>query len=273
MDPDRFDITTESDHDYLFDKIEAIVSRDTVYIKFHPRNDWCDCFVPKQIKVNVILVPKTDEGDGTGRVVIPTVVPVTKENPWIVSCLWVLILLTVLLILILYLWALLKKNRFKKSARIVNTYMEMKGSLVRETEPQSGIRLRQKGIIPWINRWLVPLRDERRTIIWQTPAAGSITFVAAKSKEIVDITRESFNPRIMRMADYDPNNPDQTRERLLKMDDNIRVYQNNRYQGRLEYVSGGTNDEKLYRLIISIFIGFSLVIIFILLLLIVLALV
>ena len=273
MDPDRFDITTESDYDYLFDKIEATISRDTVYIKFHPRNDWCDCFVPKQIKVNVILVPKTDEGDGTGRVVIPTVVPVTKENPWIVSCLWVLILLTVLLILILYLWALLKKNRFKKSARIVNTYMEMRGSLVRETEPQSGIRLRQKGIIPWIYRWLVPIRDERRTIPWQTPAAGPITFVAAKSKEIVNITRESFNPHIMRMADYDPDNLDQTRERLLKMDDTIRVYQNSRYQGRLEYISGGTNDEKIYRLVISIFIGFSLVTIIILLILIALALV
>lgn len=271
--PERFDITTESDYDYLFDRINATLNRDSIAISFIPRNEWCDCFVPKQIKVNVILIPKTDEGDDTGRVVIPVVVPITKESPWIARCLWVLILLGVLLILILYLWALLKKNRFKKSARIVNTYMEMRGSLVKETEPQSGIRLRQKGIIPWINRWLVPLRDEHRTIIWQTPAAGAITFVATKSKETVNITKESFNSRKMRMADYDPDDSDQTRGKYLIMDDAIRIYQDNRYQGRLEYTSGGINDEKYYRLSISILIGISIVAITILLTLITRALV
>ena len=261
LNPNLFDITFDIENDFLYEEPEIHFENDTIVLKVRPKGEWCECLFPESLNIKMKSTPKDGAFEQSGKQYRQTVFPihleVIKDRPWIIRCLWVVILLIVLLLLIVYLRALLKKNRFKKSARIKNTYMEMKGSLIKETELQSGIRLRQKGFVPWVNRWLVPFRDEYRSINWQTPSAGATTFVAAKSKETVNLTRESFKPHKMKMGDYDPQNTDQPQKKLIMMDDAIKIYQERKYQGKLEYYSGGADDEKYYRITIHILIFLS----------------
>ena len=123
----------------------------------------------------------------------------------------------------------------------------MKGSVVRESALKNGPKLKEKGFGPWLKRWLVPFVDERRTILWTVPPAGSMTYVAAKSKNRVFFTKESFVPNKMQMGSY---NPLEEREKLVEMDAAVKVFREKKYQGRLEFDSGYKNDEKYYRLIV-----------------------
>ena len=268
LNPNLFDISFDIENDFLYEKPKWHIENNSIILELRPKGEWCECLFPEGLNIKMISTPKDEAfqeyGKNYRKTIFPIRLTVIKERSWIFRCLWVLILLIVLLLFIIYLRALLKKNRFKKSARIKFTYMEMRGSLVKETDLQSGTRLRQKGFVPWFNRWLVPFRDEYHNINWQTPAAGQITFVAAKSKETVNLIRDCFNPNKMRMGDYDPNNTDQTNKKLLEMDDTIKIYEGRRYQGRLEYYSGGVNDEKYYRIAIRILIFISIITEFIL---------
>lgn len=241
------DVMAESKEDYLLDPIDVNVNADTIVMSIKARNEWCDCFVPSQLDVEVVIV--YDNNDDLSRVVIPMTVPVVREKAWLGRCLWVLLTIAGLLLLVLYLWGLLRKRRFKKSARIDYTYMELKGGSIKESELHHGIRLRQKGFIKWVSRWLVPFRDERRSIPWQTPPAGYITFVAGKHHETVNIVRSCFDPNKMRMSTYVPG----TKSKLIVMD-TIQVFQNNKLAGRLEYCSGHKDDEKVFRLTAGILI-------------------
>ena len=241
------DVMVESKEDYLLDPIDVNINADTIIMNIKARNEWCDCFVPSRLDVEVIIV--YDNNDDLSRVVIPMTIPVISEKPWLRRCLWVLMTIAGLLLLILYLWALLRKRRFKKSARIKNTYMEMKAGVLSESGLKDGFRLRQRGLWPWVKRWLVPFRDERRAISWATPPAGFMTFVAGKNHETVNITRASFKPLEMRMSTYNQNN----RDKLIDFD-TIYVYKDRMYQGRLEYEGGSKDDEKTYRLVLGILI-------------------
>lgn len=243
------DVTADPNYPYLLEPIEVNKVGDTIILGIRARNDWCDCFVPNEIEVEVVIIYEVGEdGEQQSRVVIPMTIPVVRENSWLRRCFWVLVTIAALLLFLFYLWALLRKNRFKKSARIDYTFMELKGSILQETELRKGPKLRAKGFVPWVKRWLVPFRDERRSIPWTVPAAGHMTVVAAKSKEKVYITKNSFNPRTMRMENYDPKSDG---NKLVEME-TIKVYKDNKYQGRLEYNSGSSNDEKYCRIVLGV---------------------
>ena len=264
LNPDLFDISFDVENSFLYEDLKWHIKNDTVIvIELHPKGEWCECLFPKGVNIKMTSTPKPEVlleyGKKYQQSVFPIHLTVIKDRPWFFRCFWVLILLLLLLLFIVYLRALLKKNRFKKSARIKFTYMEMRGSLLKETELQSGKRLRQKGFVPWINRWLVPFRDEYNSTHWQTPPADEITFVAARSKETVNLTKDSFNPHKMRMGDYDPNDTEQEKKKTLEMEDAIKIYDGKKYQGRLEYYSGGANDEKYYRIAIRVLIFVSIV--------------
>ena len=260
IDPERYIITAETPYDYLFDTVAAGFVGDSIVVTLHSQGDWCNCFFPKKIPVDVILTPKSTNEDGSQlqRIVIPVVVPIVENEPWLSRCLWVLVTIGVLLFLVFYLRALLRKRRFKKSARIKNTYMELKAGVQRESALQDGMRLREKGFFPWFKRWFVPFPDERRTQFWQTPAAGSITFVAGKSKETVFITRSSFNVHKLRMDTFDPTNEDDQKKKLLEMG-TVNVYEQRQYKGHLEYDSGSRDDEKYYRILLIVLMLVSIV--------------
>lgn len=253
LDPKKFDIDVEVDNPYLFEEPKVTFDEDVIQIDLRPKGGWCECLFPKDVNIRLVSTPKegafNDENKQFTKTVHPIHFTLEKERPWFLRCLWVLLTIVGLILFSVYLRALLKKKRFKKSARIDYTFMELKGSRLRETDLQRGIKLREKTFLAWVKRWLVPYLDERRSYNWRVPAAGNITFVASKSKEWVYITKESFNPLRMKMGDYDPK---ENEAELVEMDDDIKVYQNKKYQGKLEYMGGNVNDEKYYKMAIWI---------------------
>ena len=255
LDPTKFNIEVEVENDFLYEDPKVTFDGDTIVIDIRPKGEWCECLFPENLDFRIVSTPKEgafeDVGKQYSKTVHPFHIKVEKGRPWLSRCLWVLLTLGGLLLLIIYLRALLRKRRFKKSARIKNTYMELKGGVYRESDLQDGMRLREKGFVPWLKRWLIPFPDESRTQNWQTPEAGSITFVAGRSKETVDITRKSFNVNKLRMDTFDPNNDDDKEKKLLDMG-TIRVFDRTQFKGRLEYDSGSSDDEKYYRLFLVV---------------------
>ncbi len=263
INPGRFDITAESNYDYLFDGIDATVKGDNIMLTFKPRNEWCDCFVPKEIKVNVILVPNSDEGDDTGRVVIPVAVPIAKEGTWLSRCLWVLILLGGLFIFVCYLVLLLRKNRFKKSAMITPVYYNYYGNSIND---QGGTSLRKKGFLAWIARWFLP-GDERNTLQWDSPTA-TISFAAADSNDVVNLPKEgNIDTESISISGYNPQKDTEPRK-PYKLGNNGRINirkPDGSKAGYLIFSSGDQNDEYIYRLLLIISIGATVFTILILL--------
>jgi len=221
-----------------------------------PNSRWCECAFTDTLHYLVTLRSKTGilhDDKAYSGFVIPVAVPVNKRA-WVVRCESYLIVGVALLFFIIYLIALLRKNRFKKNARIVSSYMELRGGIYRENHTDKGRKLRKKGFAPWVRRWFDPFGDEKRSMEWIVPPAGHLTFVADKSKEKVNITRNSFNADKMRMADFDPE--DDTK--LVEMDD-ISIYSGKKYEGKLTFDSGGADDEKVHRTIVVLLILASIV--------------
>lgn len=220
-----------------------------------PNSSWCECAFADTLHYSVTLRSKTgilhDEKVYEGFVV-PVAVPVDKRA-WVVRCKSYLIIGGALALFIIYLMALLRKRRFKKNARIVPTYMELRGGTYRENHTDKGRKLRKKDFVSWFKRWFDPFNDESRSMVWDVPPAGHLTFVADKSKERVNITRKSFNKDTMRMADFDPEDD----SKLIEMDD-IQVYSGRKkYEGKLSFDPGGDDDEKVYRIFVIILIAAS----------------
>lgn len=215
VDPKRFHISTDSDIDYLFDSIGIRMENDTVILTFHTRSRWCDCFVPKRVKVNVILTP-IKEDDHANRIIIPITVPISKESPWLSRCLWVIIAVGGLLLLLYYLLLLLKKRRFKKNASITPIYYNQYGE---EVDDGASQKLRKRGFAAWLARWFWP-GAEKRTLSFFRPNISAMTFVATDSQEIVDIPNSSIDPSRMTINGY---NPDSDKKATLRNNDKIDV--------------------------------------------------
>lgn len=266
IDPERFDISVESDYDYLFDHMNATINGDTVYLNFQARNEWCDCFVPKELRANVILVPKFDEGDGTGRIIIPVVVPIDKEDSWIGRCFWVLLLIGALLLLILYCILLIRKNRFKKNAMITPTYYDYYGNKLEA----GSIDLRKEGFSAWFARWLLP-GDEQNTLSFDKPTT-SLTFVAARSHDTVNIPKEgNIDPSTMSIRGYNPNN-DQRPNAPVKLGNRGKINMtstNGTDEGFLTFYCGDAVDGTIFRIILSSIILVTAIVIIVLLVLII----
>lgn len=257
LDPSKFDITVEVENGFLYEKPKVTLIGDTVLIDIRPKGEWCECLFPEDLNIKVTSTPKSGASFGDDKQYIGTEHPihinVLKNRTWFSRCLWVLLTIMGLSLLIVYFAMLLRKNRFKKYARIKHTYMELVGSIRRESDEQEGFRLRRKGFLAWVNRWLVPFPDEKRTEQINTPPAGSMTFVAADSREYVNFTRASFDPDKMEMGDYDMENDevDGKKPELIEMTDPIRITEKKRYEGQLIFDPGFKNDERGYRTFIG----------------------
>lgn len=246
-DPDIYDITADSDYDYLLDSIDVTIESDTIILGIHPHSQWCDCFIPKRLKVEVIMVPNSDEDTNAGRIVIPISIPIEKENTWLSRCLWVLILIGALLVFVLYLLALMRKNRFKKNAMVTPVYYNYYGNKVND---QGGTKLRKNGFWAWFARWFL-LGDERNTLSFDSPEA-SLQFVAADSNDVVDIPKGGIDSN-MHINGYNPNNDPNPKE-PVKLGDNgkVEITDSGNIIGYLIFSSGDHNDGHSYRLFLGI---------------------
>lgn len=205
LDPTKFDITVEVADSFLYDDPSISFQGDTVALNIRPKGQWCDCFFPDEINFTIVSTPKEGafeaEGLNYSRMVKPGRVPVIKDEPWLSRCLWVLITMAGLLLFILYLRALLKKNRFHKNARMLNSYYE-DGSPKEIQKP--GRPLRAPGLAAWLDRWLNPFGDEKNTISFHRPKTKNLTFIASPSKNKVLLKENCFDPKLMIVPNYVP---------------------------------------------------------------------
>ena len=253
--------TVLSSNSWMMEKSILSVSGVEISITQKAKSGLCECAFPDTLRYELTL--RSTQGIlYNGKLyegfIIPIAVPVDRRSWW--DRCWVYVVAgLILMTVIIYLIGLLKKNRFKKSGRIEEKHLELNGNLWVMTDWKQGRLLRKKGFVAWVNRWLVPFRDERCMINWTSspPHAGSITFVAAELKNKVYMTRESFNATKMRMASFNPNNKNDKRK-LLKVDP-ISIYGNGRCEGELKYDSGGVDDEKYFRYLCIILLLTALV--------------
>ena len=190
-----FDVQRLERGDDLFDEPTSVsLSGNNLSFTHQPKSSWCECSYPDTLRFQVTVLSSEGVVLGDKRYEgfhIPVAVPV-DHRPWLVRCRSLLFIALGLLLFMLYLWAMLKKRRFGKSARIVPSYYNYDGDLVE----QGGSRLRKRGVLPWLKRWLSP-RDERVVLYWSHPNTGAMRFLAGDSNKVIHIARSSINPDTM----------------------------------------------------------------------------
>ena len=250
IDPCRYTITVKSKQDYLFEGFDVVFEGDSVYVTPHPRGEWCGCFVPDQLDIDVILTPEEESLD---RIVIPMAAPVAKEESWFARCLWALALTVGLFLLILYLLALLRKKRFKKTASVNPVYYNRHGE---EVDDGVGLRLRARGLAAWFARWFLPGR-ERRRLSFNDPEC-SFTFLATDSPDVVEISRKDIDPETVSAdgIDLDYMEGDASRPVRLGPSGQIYIRKPNavRLEGYLTFLPGSENDGAGWRMFLSLII-------------------
>lgn len=272
IDTSKYEITAETDYDYLFEDVSVDVKDSALAMKLKLYGPWCDCFFPERIPARVILTPKVIEANELERIVIPVIVPVIKRSPWFLRCYWVMIVLAALLLFVIYLRALLKKNRFHKHARLKNSY-------VNDDSPKeivkSGKPLRKPGFGPWINRWLNPFGDERNKLSFVRPKTDYMTFIASPSKNRILMTESSFDSNRMTVPNYTPQPKVGKRKEGAPINitagTSIEIKRKQGGEttrlGHLKYVAEGKDDVAGFQLFCGLLIAISIIVIIMLVIL------
>ena len=244
--PHLFDISAEADPSYLFEDIEVTFEADTVVLALHPRGSWCDCFIPDQVHVNMVLTPKEE---GADKIILSIPVSVAEKESWIRRCIWVIILIGALVLLLLYLLAMIRKKRFKKSAMLIPVYYDRYGN---EIDDGAGQKLRKPGFFAWVSRWFIP-GTEKRSMSFSDPSCV-ISVVASSEPNKVEIPKKSIDPITMDVDGYDPQN-DAMPSRPVELDSVDRIYirqTSGKMVGYLYFVPGDENDGGGFRLLLIV---------------------
>lgn len=252
LNPENFDISIEIEDDYMYQQPSLRIEGNTLLIDVKPQSDLCECLFQTDLKMKVVSSPKSGAFGGKNyqKTVTPIHLRIEKDRPWLSRCLWVLITLAALLLFILYLRLLLKKNRFKKNAMVTPMYYIRSGDLI---DDQGGRKLRADGFGAWFARWFLPI-DERSTHYFDKPTVGSLTFIASESKEVVRIPKSCCDWNTMYICGYDPET-DTSKSKTVSLGDNgtIEVSKpNGSKDGEIVFSSGSENDGGGYRLFLCL---------------------
>ncbi|MCX6266652.1 MAG: hypothetical protein NTW16_04750 [Bacteroidetes bacterium] len=204
LDPAKFDIKVSHNYPLLFKKVELKISGNKLLLCFEPRGEWCDCFFPDTLQLVAKISPKPGAALG-GKVyanrIIPLKVGILKSS-WISRCKWIIISMIAALLLFIYLFALSKKDRFKRGSVVISEY----GDYYNKYPPYK-FSLRKKGFNHWLNRWLNPFGSENKLISFQQ-VGKSINFIATRSRFRIKFPVSAFDSKTMRYSDYDEDSKD-----------------------------------------------------------------
>ena len=278
LNPELFDITFDIDEGFMYEEPKVRIENGVIHLELRPKGDWCECLFPTTLNVKMISTPKDEAFQEYGKnyvqMVFPLQAEVIKDHPWLSRCLWVIVTLVALLLCIIYLRMLLKKNRFHKYARVKNLYYM-------EDEPKeiekNGHPLRRKGFAAWFSRWLNPFGDEKNTVSFIRPRTRAITFTASPSKMRILMASTSFDANTMVIPNYTPKVNSKKGQRGMKDEEPIGISSGTSIEiknvqagettrlGHLKFIVQGKDDEGGYRFFIGLLL-FLAVIAFILLL-------
>ena len=253
-------VAEKEDYNYLGDVNFSYNGGQLIFSQV-PNGSWCECWftdtlfywVTLRSTPGILHDDKVYEG-----FVIPVAVPIDMQ-PFAVRCWHQLIVAIILFVFILFIIALLKKNRFKKSARIENSYVDQENP--KKEIHKNGRLLREPGFVPWFNRWFNPFIDERRSMSFTRPKTKSLTFVATSSKERVRLTASSIDERTMTFINSIPHPDAQKREDVVLSQGNQIEIKDSHGQklGHLIFSTGNKNDEGGYRFLLIVILILGLV--------------
>ena len=261
LDPNKFDVTVEIDDDLMYETPRVRVEGNELVIEAHPLGDWCECLFPKELDILVVSRQKEDAFQDEGKrydvLEQPIHLTIEKTRAFIPRCMWVIITLAILLVMLVYIRAIIKKHRFKKNARITSVYYNYYGSPVQGT---GGRYLRKEGFLAWMARWFSPI-DEKVTLSWSKPTVSAFTLMASDSKEIVNIHKKSFPAKTMNLPGYDPEIEDSD-EKYIQWGDGETINVSQRDGGKdgdLTFVAGEEDDGAGFRIFMGILFVLCLV--------------
>lgn len=210
LDPSKFDITLDSEYSFMFHRPKVEIVGNEIKVELRPKGEWCECLLPKSLDFKLISTPKESAYETYGKQYTKSVFPfhmdLVKEGTWFSRCLWVILAIIGLLLLLLYLWALQKKRRFKKNAKIMPSYYNYYGNKLEA----GSIYLRKEGFGAWFKRWFLP-GDERSTLNFDKPTT-SLRFVAADSQDVVLVPKDGIDPETMSISGYNPKRDQHPKE-------------------------------------------------------------
>lgn len=260
LNPENFDISIEIEDDYMYQQPSLRIEGNTLLIDVKPQSDLCECLFPTDLNMKVVSSPKSGVFGGKNyqRTVTPIHLRIEKDRPWLSRCLWVLITLAALLLFMLYLRVLLKKNRFKKNATIIPIPYKY-GSPI---DFRIARKLRADGFGAWFARWFLPGNEQWKGFIDELPGVSlSLTFTASESKDVVRIPKSCCDWDTMYICGYDPET-DTEESKYVSLGDNgtIEVSKpNGSKSGEIVFSSGSENDGGGYRLFLCLLMAAAMI--------------
>lgn len=265
---DIHDVIDLSDYPYAGNVELSLQPDGTLAFTHVPNSSWCECAFPDMLQYEVVLRASQGflhDGNVYEGFRIPVTVPLDKRGWW-ARCRWYVALIVAILLFLLYLFALLKKNRFHKGARLKNSYYS--DDAPKEVE-RNGKRLREQGPLAWFSRWFNPFSDERVHISFARPQTGKMTFIATPSKNRINLDAASFNPKTMTIPNYlpprDPGKADKHERIPLSSGSSMEIKKvqggKTTRLGHLKYVVEGKDSEGGFRFFVGllILIGIGLI--------------
>ena len=254
LDPQKFDVSAEIDEDFFYEPTSLRVDGEALVIKVKPKGDWCECLSPTDLNIKIVsrMLEGAFDDKGKRYDVMEQVfhLTVVKNPSWFSRCKWIVFMIAFLLLLLIYIWSLLKKHRFKKNARVISSYYDYYGS-----KKKGGERyLRDTGFGAWLKRWFSPV-DERVHLFLNKPRVNSFKIVASESKEMVNIEKSALASKTMSLSGYNPDDSDQDKGKFVKWADgeSIDVFKSGGgREGELVFISGEENDGALFRIFLSV---------------------
>lgn len=275
--PEYFDIKLSNNYKAIFKNIRMEFREDNwIDLIIEPRGQWCDCFIPDQLKIDFYADPKegmTIDGKYYRPIQAILTVDIIKEKSWMERCAWLLFSMIGSLLLSWYLILISRKKRFRNGSRIVFKYPNISSrKTLNPTYITSDFNLRKSGFIAWLNRWFNPFVTEKNTIGFHNIDL-TLQFIAAKSMRYVYFPKASFNESTMESVNYDPDSKD----RYIQLDENneLKVTHQRLAVGKttnfLSYAfpRKAGNDISAFRFVLGIFILLLLAYFFIALILII----
>lgn len=220
LDPKYFQFDIDNNYPVLFKSVKLdFVEENKFELTVEPRGYWCDCFIPDDISLDLLVLPKEGEYiDGKQYDGFETTMnlKVIKNDSWFSRCKWLIISMLASAGLLWLFILLTRKKRFRRGAKIVFKYPN--AAARRSLTPQyitTDFTLRKKGFGAWLNRWLNPFGTEKRTLNFDS-INTSLPYTATRSHAYVQFPKSSFDENTMKHDNYDPD----SRDKFIKMGEN-----------------------------------------------------
>lgn len=216
-----FDVKTVAGPEFwMVESVGLSVNNDEITLVQKPKHDLCECVFPDTLRYVVTLQSSSGilyEGKLYEGFEIPVVVPVAQRS-WKSRC-WVFVAAFVgLLLLMIYIHALRKKNRFAKDASIKPVYYDRYGD---EVDILGNVPLREDGFGPKLKRWFWPA-DERNSLYFDAPQVQGIGFVATESYARVNVLKSTIDPTKLLITGYDPED-DRDKSKSVPISNNDKI--------------------------------------------------